>query len=225
MGKLNLYFLRHGQTQFNVFLRLQGWANSQLTAQGIATAEATGREFADLPLTAVYSSDLGRAVETGRLFLKQRPGETPAIQERASLREVGFGYYEGLDGRGVWNLAELRAREVYALPAESPISEATKLDMLHELDPAHLAESYAQFTARLTAGIAELVSQHEEGNLLIVSHSSAIKALFNLLDKDYQTEVDPTNGSMSLMTYEDGVYTVKGYNVFTHAELRALADS
>lgn len=222
MGKLNLYFLRHGQTQFNVFLRLQGWANSQLTAQGIATAENAGREFADLPLTAVYSSDLGRAVETGRLFLKQRSGETPVIQERASLREVGFGYYEGLDGRGVWNLAELRAREVYALPSESPISEATKLDMLHELDPAHLAESYAQFTDRLTAGIAELVSRHEEGNLLIVSHSSAIKALFNLLDKDYQTEIDPANGSMSLMTYANGIYTVKGYNVFTHRELTAL---
>lgn len=224
MGQLNLYFLRHGQTQFNVFLRLQGWANSQLTAQGIAVAEETGREFAALPLTAAYTSDLGRAVETGRLFLAQRSGEPLTLVERASLREVGFGYYEGLDGRGVWNIAELRAREVYGLASDAPISEAVKLDMLHELDPAHLAESHEQFTSRLRQGIEEIVAEHEEGNVLIVSHSSAIMALFNLLDPDFETDHGPSNGAMSLMTYVDGRYTVKGYNVFTSRELAQLIE-
>lgn len=214
MSKLTLYFLRHGQTQFNVYRRLQGWSNSQLTEKGIAVAESAGREFAHVPFEAVYSSDLTRALETGRIFLAQRPGLVQPIAERKSLREVGFGYYEGLEGPKVWGLAERRAREVYGYTDKEAITEGVKLDMLKELDPSKLAESYEDFTERLLSGMAEVVSHHEEGNLLIVSHSSAIKALFNLLDSDYKTELDPENGSMSAMTYENGRYRVIAYNSF-----------
>lgn len=214
MSKLTLYFLRHGQTQFNVYRRLQGWSNSQLTDKGITVAEAAGREFSDLSFEAVYSSDLTRALETGRIFLSQRPGEVQPIVERKSLREVGFGYYEGLEGPHVWGLAERRARELYGYKDKESITEGVKLNMLKELDPSKLAESYEDFTQRLLAGIEEVVANHDEGNLLIVSHSSAIKALFNLLDPDYQTARDPENGSMSAMTYEDGRYRVVAYNSF-----------
>lgn len=221
MPKLTLYFLRHGQTQFNVYRRLQGWSNSQLTDQGIAVAEAAGRAFADLPFEAVYSSDLTRALETGRIFLAQRPGLAQPIAERKSLREVGFGYYEGLEGPYVWGLAERRAREVHGYTDKDQITEGVKLDMLKELDPSKLAESYEDFTSRLLAGVEEVVSHHEEGNLLIVSHSSAIKALFNLLDPDYQTDLDPENGSLSAMTYEEGRYRVLAYNSFSREDFQS----
>lgn len=68
MPQLRLYFLRHGQTQFNVYGRLQGWSNSQLTEQGILVAKEAGKEFANINFEAVYSSDLGRAVETCQIF-------------------------------------------------------------------------------------------------------------------------------------------------------------
>jgi probable phosphoglycerate mutase len=63
MDKQFLYFLRHGQTQFNVFHRLQGWSNSQLTANGIQVAKTSGENFKDIPFDLVYSSDLTRALE------------------------------------------------------------------------------------------------------------------------------------------------------------------
>lgn len=218
MGKLNLYFLRHGQTQFNVLLRLQGWSNSQLTQNGINDAKKAGDVFSLVKFDAAYSSDLTRALETGRLFLKQA-GQNLPIFESKGLREIGFGYYEGLDGRSVWNIAELKAKEIYHLPKDAVIDEAMKLDMLYRLDPLGLAENYEQFITRLTNGIQEIVSQHTEGNILIVSHSSAIKALFNTLDKNYKTQHEVGNGSMSLMTYEDGVFTVGAYNAYSVEEL------
>lgn len=218
MSKLNLYFLRHGQTQFNVLLRLQGWSNSQLTESGINDATKAGEVFSKIEFDAAYSSDLTRALETGRLFLKAANQSIP-ITESKGLREIGFGYYEGLDGRSVWNIAELKAKEIYNLPKDAVIDEAMKLDMLYRLDPLGLAENYEQFITRLRNGIEEVVAQHTEGNLLIVSHSSAIKALFNTLDENYKTQVDPGNGSMSMMTYEDGVFTVGAYNAYTVEEL------
>lgn len=222
MGKLNLYFLRHGQTQFNVLLRLQGWSNSQLTQSGIDDAKKAGEVFANIQFDAAYSSDLTRALETGRNFLKQK-GQELAIVESKELREIGFGYYEGLDGRSVWNIAELKAKETYNLPKDAVIDEAMKLDMLYKMDPLGLAENYEQFVNRLHIGIQEIVSQHQSGNILIVSHSSAIKALFNTLDDSYRTQKDPGNGSMSMMTYDDGKFTVGSYNVYSLSEL--LGDS
>lgn len=79
MGKLNFYFLRHGQTWFNVFQRLQGWSNSQPTENGIATERQAGIVFANISFDAVYSSDLGRAMITGRIFLQQSEKKVPNV--------------------------------------------------------------------------------------------------------------------------------------------------
>ncbi|MET3557643.1 putative phosphoglycerate mutase [Streptococcus rupicaprae] len=219
MTKLKLFFLRHGQTQFNVYRRLQGWSNSQLTEKGITVAQEAGRAFSDISFEAVYSSDLTRAIETGRIFLAQRDQQQPPIQEVKKLREVGFGYYEGLYGPEVWKIAEDRARDVYDLEEDAVITEGMKLNMLKELDPAQLAENYDDFSSRLLDAMADIVGHHSHGNLLLVSHSSAIKALFNLLDPDYKTDVDPENGSVSVMTYENGRYRVVAYNIFNREEL------
>ena len=40
MTKLNLYLVRHGQTYFNIYNKLQGWSNSPLTEKGKENAVA-----------------------------------------------------------------------------------------------------------------------------------------------------------------------------------------
>lgn len=49
---------------------------------------------------------------------------------------------------------------------------------------------------------------------MIVSHSSAIKAILEGFDKEFKAEEEPANGSISVMSLEGGVYTVKGFNLF-----------
>ena len=39
-----LYLMRHGQTQFNVRRKIQGWCDSPLTKQGIAQADVYKRQ-------------------------------------------------------------------------------------------------------------------------------------------------------------------------------------
>ncbi|WP_082395219.1 phosphoglycerate mutase family protein [Lacticaseibacillus saniviri] len=61
--------VRHGQTQFNVEKRVQGLADSELTAQGIADAQALGRGFkkAGISFDQAYSSDRKTCCEDGRV--------------------------------------------------------------------------------------------------------------------------------------------------------------
>ena len=44
---VNVYFIRHGETIFNVFARLQGWSDTPLTAKGEKDASKVGGEIKD----------------------------------------------------------------------------------------------------------------------------------------------------------------------------------
>ena len=58
--------VRHGETHWNVAARIQGQRDSELTAIGIAQAEAIAQRLAAEPFDLVISSDLGRAVATAQ---------------------------------------------------------------------------------------------------------------------------------------------------------------
>ena len=60
-------FVRHGETDWNVELRMQGHVDIPLNAKGLAQADALGRSFAEgMRADALYSSDLLRARQTAQ---------------------------------------------------------------------------------------------------------------------------------------------------------------
>lgn len=63
-----IYFVRHGQTEWNVTERFQGQWDSDLTEIGRRQAEAHGRLLAGLGLDAMFASPLGRARQTAELI-------------------------------------------------------------------------------------------------------------------------------------------------------------
>lgn len=155
-------------------------------------------------------------------FLAENYFTTPNINVSKNLREVSFGYYEGLEGAKVWALAEEEARKNYGYSENDSLSEEIKLNMLKKLDPAKLAESYDDFTKRLLNEIEVIVNRHNEGNILIVSHSSAIKAIFKSLIFTYELKEEPANGSMSVLSYEDNKYNLLAYNSFRISDFIAI---
>ena len=64
MTKLNLYLVRHGQTYFNIYNKLQGWSNSPLTEKGKENAVAAGKRLQNIHFTAAFCSVTTRAMET-----------------------------------------------------------------------------------------------------------------------------------------------------------------
>ena len=94
---LHLHLVRHGQTYFNRYNRLQGWSNSPLTESGLADAVKAGEKLKGLDFAAAYCSDTTRAQMTAEriLDINEQAGHIrPMLVSDMHFREQCYGYYE-----------------------------------------------------------------------------------------------------------------------------------
>lgn len=89
---MRLYFVRHGQTDWNTDGRAQGHRNVGLDEVGLAQAEATADFFHDRVVHRVIASDLERCIQTARPTADLTECD---LEERTELRERAFGILEG----------------------------------------------------------------------------------------------------------------------------------
>jgi len=87
---MELIFLRHGQTDWNITQRLQGQTDVPLNETGIREAESARPILAGITFDAVFCSPLTRAKHTLQLAY---PCENVRYDDR--LAEWNFGPYEG----------------------------------------------------------------------------------------------------------------------------------
>jgi broad specificity phosphatase PhoE len=108
-----LYFVRHGETDFNVGQRLQGRYQTSLNARGRQQAAFCGDLLGDLLARdklaagdfAYVSSPLNRARETMELVRGRLGLDTRGYVADDRLMEISYGSWEGL------TLPEIEARE------------------------------------------------------------------------------------------------------------------
>lgn len=160
-----IYYLRHGETEWNVLGRLQGTRDIPLNARGRGQAAQAGgiladifrREGRDKADLAYVSSPLGRARQTmelarGRLDL---PVADYGLDDR--LREIGYGRWEGL------TLAESEAAD--------PDVYARRLADKWTVGPDG-GETYADVQARVRAWYDDLRT-----DTVAVAHGGTCRAL------------------------------------------------
>lgn len=138
---ITVYFVRHGETYFNRFARLQGWSDTPLTEKGKMNAKKIGQVLADLRIDYLFSSDLKRAVDTARLLIADHP--TATVKEpiqKQFFREVFYGSFEGHSNEegAIWAsyLEGKRFRRIGELVDEFGVEKAH--DLLKAADPAPL---------------------------------------------------------------------------------------
>ena len=92
MEATRIIAVRHGETAWNVDARIQGQMDIGLNYKGRQQALRVGKALSGEPISAIYSSDLGRAFDTARSI-----AEVAGIQvvPHTGLRERGFGMFEG----------------------------------------------------------------------------------------------------------------------------------
>jgi broad specificity phosphatase PhoE len=143
---VRILLARHGETVFNVEGRWQGQSDSPLTDRGRAQAAELARALADEQITAVYSSDLGRAADTA--------AEVAGLHELAvtperRLREIDVGNWTGkqrdeINAEYPGGLKAWATRpRAFQLPNGETIrgAQARALDFFNERMPAHVGET------------------------------------------------------------------------------------
>lgn len=148
-----LYLMRHGQTDWNIFRKLQGQTDIPLNDNGRQMARAAARQYTDMHFDVCYCSPLSRAIETAEIFFDGR--NTPIIKDNR-LIEMGFGIYEG-------------AEKTFDIP-DCPINEL--FYHLENYKPVENGESLEALFARTGEFLKSEAKPHlDKGeNVLIVGH-------------------------------------------------------
>lgn len=89
---MKIYFVRHGETDWNVRKKLQGQKNIPLNKLGIRQAELASEGMKDIPFDCIFSSPLQRAYLTAQILRRDRPLE---IIKDDRLKEIDFGKDNG----------------------------------------------------------------------------------------------------------------------------------
>jgi probable phosphoglycerate mutase len=158
-----IFLVRHGETEWNLARRIQGWGDSPLTSRGAAQAEAIGRRLAELPEAEgapVVSSPLGRARRTAEIIQAARADLAP-IEFDERLKEISVGAWDGL-GRD----------EIDALSPGIFAGKGRYEWYFRTPD----GETYEDFAGRIAAWLDEVAGR----TLIVVAHGIVTRVLRGL---------------------------------------------
>lgn len=158
---MKLILIRHGQTEWNVEQRLQGWSDSPLTKQAIHQMYEMALPELDNP--KLYSSDLGRARESAQILAERLKLELVLDQR---LRERGFGILEG--------------KLVDADVALAEQWHSYRYRYQHKMLNVDGVEPERYFEQRIMAFLQHL-STERTSEAIIVSHGECLRALCNII--------------------------------------------
>ena len=154
-ARCTLILVRHART--DLAGRFCGHTDPPLNREGLAQLADLNRRLRNYPLTHIFSSDLQRTRQTAESVAERR--QLPLVQ-LASLRELAFGSWEGLD----WD--QVMARD--------PVYAQRWLD-LHPSIPAPGGEGFEDFLHRIHGAMNAVADQVEDGCAVVVTHAGVIR--------------------------------------------------
>ena len=176
--KSKLVLVRHGQSEWNAKNLFTGWRDPKLTDLGIQEAIKAGDllETRNLKFDLMFTSDLFRAQETGRLILGQMNQTDIQVIKDQSLNERNYGDLAGLnkdEAREKWGEEQVHIwRRSFDVPP--PGGESLK-------NTAERVLPYFEL---------EIMPKVKEGlNILVAAHGNSLRALVMELEKISSEEI------------------------------------
>ncbi len=185
-----LYIIRHGKTELNAKMLMQGRSDHPLNEAGFAQAEEAAGRFREMGVTndKVYTSPLIRAVQTAKAIA---PDAEIEVEQR--LIEMDYGPYEGMDLRD---------------PAPEVIEFF--MDFINVPAPEGM-EPLPAIVERLGSFLDEIVEEAKDRNILISTHAIAMKGALEYLTPESKGSYWAKNiGNCDIYASEvrDGAFTV-----------------
>ncbi len=193
---MNLVFVRHGQSIWNLENKFTGWVDIGLTEQGIQEAVEAGKTLIKNKFIPeiCFTSYLIRSIETSNNLLCQY--EKSLVNEinilkRWQLNERHYGALQGLDKietakkYGEKQVHEWR-RGYKAIPplAKKDSKFDPKQDKAYEnIDfTLPLGESLQDVVTRVKTTLNEIIELSKNKNVLIVAHGNSIRAMLKIIE-------------------------------------------
>jgi probable phosphoglycerate mutase len=159
---VTLYFVRHGETDWNVAQRYQGRRDIPLNATGRTQAHRNGRTLAtrlgaEAATLDYVSSPLLRASETMEILRGQIGLPPTGYRTDERLAEIDYGHWEGQ----LWK----------ELPAIDPEGFTARMANLWEWQPRG-GESYRMLSERVAGWLADV-----DRNAIAASHGGVSRVL------------------------------------------------
>ncbi len=197
-----LFIVRHGETDWNVEGRIQGWTDVPLNATGLAQARLLADRLGqESGYTALYGSPLRRAWETAEI-IGQAVGLEPIPEPR--LKERCLGEMEGL------NMPEIKERY-------PDLYRRWRSGNLHEPFPGE--EQPEVFRGRVQGLLQELGSQRTDGRVILVTHGGTlgmIMATIMQLDLNRHFPFWFDNACINVIRYDERGPRVSALNDTCH---------
>ena len=160
---LQVYLVRHGETQWNAERRIQGQSDSPLTAHGERQAWQVGERARTLGITHIIASDLGRTRRTAEI-IAEACGCGVVTDPR--LRELDMGVLE--------------KRHIDSLSEEE---EGWRRQLVNGTPDGRIpqGESMQELSERMRAALSSCLELPPGSRPLLVSHGMALGCLVSTI--------------------------------------------
>ena len=204
---MEIYFVRHGQTIWNVEKRFQGLSDSPLTELGITQAKLLGVKLKDIKFDKFYSTSLKRANDTANYIKGNRKQKVEIFDD---FVEISMGDMEGIKQEDFKKLYPEQVKNFF-------------FNQL-EYDPTEYhGESFIEVRERVIKGLNKFIELNKNyERVLVVSHGATLKTLLHYISgKDISTlsdEAIPKNTSYTIVKYENGKFEIIDFSNISHLE-------
>ncbi|AYE38014.1 histidine phosphatase family protein [Companilactobacillus zhachilii] len=201
---MELYFVRHGKTEWNLEGKYQGGhGDSPLLPESLHDISLLAKRLQNTKIDHMYSSPLPRAKTTAETLIKDLKHQIPLSIVR-DLREFDLGIMEG---RKFSELEEEMPEVIYAFR-----NDPTNYDY-----GLIRGESFEKVAERTTKAVKKIVAENDEqSNIVIVSHGAAlvtmIQSLLGTKIADIRKNGGLSNTSLTHLRYEDGYFRLIKWN-------------
>lgn len=155
-----IILVRHGDTKWTERGLLHGHRDIPLSEQGIRQARLAAHSLSSIPLKAIISSPLQRAMQTATIIAEPH-GLTPKAEE--GFRERFYGWAEGISMS-------------FVNPSGNQLLRPLA-DMLME----RTGEQRKRFVARVTTAADKLLGTLPNGHVVVVAHWGVLCILASYL--------------------------------------------
>lgn len=185
---MKLYFIRHGETNWNNEGKIQGSCDVELNFTGIKQGEELCYKVLEnnYKFSKIYSSPQKRALETAKILNKATKVEYELME---GLQEIKLGEWEGLTWEEVKNKYSL---------------EFDKWFIERRYTKPPKGESYEDMLQRVLSTIYKIIKENHE-DVAIVTHSAVIMCMQCLITNtpfEKMTKFKTDNTSITVIDSE-----------------------